>query len=72
MTPQSSVNFPKIDLKLPLKVQKQYKKWVLKAVLTLYNSRYSYLFEDGKKWGLSYIKQDHEGPGPAQSEGNYL
>jgi hypothetical protein len=30
---------------------------------------YSYLFEDGKKWGLSYIKQDHEGGGPAQNLG---
>ena len=35
MTPQSSVNFPKIDLKSPLKVQKQYKKRVLRAVFAL-------------------------------------
>ena len=35
MTPQSSVNFPKIDLKSPLKVQKHYKKWVLRAVFAV-------------------------------------
>ena len=35
MTPQSSVNFPKIDLKSPFKVQKQYKKWVMRAGFAL-------------------------------------
>jgi hypothetical protein len=30
---------------------------------------YTYLFKSGKRWGLSHIKQDHEGPGPSLSEG---
>jgi hypothetical protein len=30
---------------------------------------YTYLFKSGKEWGLTYIKQDHEGPGPSQSLG---
>ena len=35
MTPQSSVNFPKIDLKTAQNSRKQYKKWVLRAVFAL-------------------------------------
>ena len=35
MTPQSSVNFPKVDLKRPLNSGKQYKKRVMRAVFAL-------------------------------------
>ena len=42
MTPQSGVNFPKIDLKSPLKVQKQHKKWVMRAVFALFAGWYQY------------------------------
>lgn len=30
---------------------------------------YTHLFKSGKQWGLSTIKQDHEGPGPDLNEG---
>ena len=40
MTPQSSVNFPKIDLKTAQNSRKQYKKWVMRAVFAVQSHRF--------------------------------